>query len=104
MMTIEAEPVYFPLIVLFSLMVSYVIVFEADFAERPKGYTTGALGKPLTETMVTYLLSLGISYAFLVGFGHVSPETPVPAQIAATVMMGYVTTIGGSAGRVLVAG
>jgi uncharacterized membrane protein len=54
--------------------------------------------------MVTYLLSLGISYAFLVGFGHVSPETPVPAQIAATVMMGYVTTIGGSAGRVLVAG
>jgi putative integral membrane protein (TIGR02587 family) len=104
MMTIEAEPVHFPLIVLFSLAVSYVIVFEADFAERPKGYTTGALGRPLTETMVTYLLSLGISYAFLVGFGHVGPETPIPAQIAATVMMGYVTTIGGSAGRVLVAG
>lgn len=104
MMTIEAEPVHFPLIVLFSLAVSYIIVFEADFAERPKGYTTGALGQPMTETMVTYLLSLGISYAFLVGFGHVSPETPIPAQIGATVMMGYVTTIGGSAGRVLVAG
>ncbi|CAN5785605.1 TIGR02587 family membrane protein [soil metagenome] len=104
LMTIEAEPLYFPLIVLFSLVVSYIIVFEADFAERPGGYTAGALGEPLTETMVTYLLSLGISYAFLVGFGHVSPETPVPAQIAATVMMGYVTTIGGSAGRVLVAG
>jgi len=104
MMTMEAEPVYFPLIVLFSLVVSYVIVFEADFAERPSGYTTGALGTPLAETLVTYLLSLGVSYAFLVGFGHVNPDTPIPAQIAATVMMGYVTTIGGSAGRVLVAG
>jgi putative integral membrane protein (TIGR02587 family) len=104
MMTMEAEPVYFPLIVLFSLVVSYVIVFEADFAERPAGYTTGALGTPLAETLVTYLLSLGVSYAFLVGFGHLNPDTPIPAQIAATVMMGYVTTIGGSAGRVLVAG
>jgi putative integral membrane protein (TIGR02587 family) len=104
MMTMEAEPVYFPLIVLFSVMVSYVIVFEADFAERPSGYTTGALGTPLAETLVTYLLSLGVSYTFLVGFGHLNPDTPIPAQIAATVMLGYVTTIGGSAGRVLVAG
>lgn len=104
MMTMEAEPVYFPLIVLFSLVVSYVIVFEADFAERPRGYTTGALGNPFAETLVTYLLSLGVSYTFLVGFGHLNPQTPIPVQIAATVMMGYVTTIGGSAGRVLVAG
>jgi putative integral membrane protein (TIGR02587 family) len=104
MMAMEAEPIYFPLIVLFSLVVSYVIVFEADFAERPKGYTTGALGNPFAETMVSYLLSLGVSYAFLAGFGHLNPETPVYTQIALTVMMGYVTTIGGSAGRVLVAG
>ena len=100
----RTEPVYFPLIVLFSLVVSYGIVFEADFAERPPGYTTGALGKPMAETLVTYLLSLGVSYAFLVGFGHLGPDTPIHAQVAATVMMGYVTTIGGSAGRVLVAG
>lgn len=104
MMAMEAEPVYFPLIVLFSLLVSYVIVFEADFAERPKGYTTGALGHPFAETLVTYVLSLGVSYAFLAGFGHLTAETPVYTQITTTVMLGYVTTIGGSAGRVLVAG
>ena len=104
MMAMEAEPVHFPLIVLFSLLVSYVIVFEADFAERPKGYTTGALGHPFAETLVTYVLSLGVSYAFLAGFGHLTPETPVYTQISITVMLGYVTTIGGSAGRVLVAG
>jgi putative integral membrane protein (TIGR02587 family) len=104
LMAMEAERVHFPLIVLFSLLVSYVIVFEADFAERPRGYTTGTLGNPHAETIVSYMLSLGVSYAFLVGFGHVSPETPIYAQIRGTVMLGYVTTIGGSAGRILVAG
>ena len=103
-MAMEAEPVNFPLIVLFSLLVSYVIVFEADFADRPKGYTTGTLGHPLAETLVSYVLSLGVSYAFLAGFGHLSPETPFYTQVTTTVMLGYVTTIGGSAGRVLVAG
>ncbi|HET6361248.1 MAG TPA: DUF2391 family protein [Gemmatimonadota bacterium] len=104
MMAMEAEPVYFPLIVLFSLLVSYVIVFEADFAERPKGYTTGALGNPFAETLVSYVLSFGVSYAFLAGFGHLTAEAPLYTQISTTVMLGYVTTIGGSAGRVLVAG
>jgi putative integral membrane protein (TIGR02587 family) len=104
LMAMEAEPYHFPLVVVFSLVVSYVIVFEADFAERPSGYTTGALGHPHAETMVSYLLSLCVSYAFLVGFGHVTPETPLHAQITATVMLGYVTTVGGSAGRILVAG
>lgn len=104
LMAMEAERYHFPLIVLFSLAVSYVIVFESDFAERPGGYTLGALGNPLGETLVSYLLSLGVSYAFLVGFGHMSSETPVYAQLRATVMLGYVTTIGGSAGRILVSG
>jgi putative integral membrane protein (TIGR02587 family) len=104
MMAMEAEAFYFPLIVLFSLLVSYVIVFEADFAERPRGYRKGALGHPFAETLVSYVLSLGVSYAFLTGFGHLTSETPVYTQLSATVMLGYVTTIGGSAGRVLVAG
>lgn len=104
MMTMEAEPIYFPLVVLFSLAVSYIIVFEADFAERPRGYTTGALGNPFAETLVSYALSLGVSYAFLAGFGHINSETPLYTQVSMTVMLGYVTTIGGSAGRILVAG
>ena len=104
MMAMEAEPIHFPLIVLFSLLVSYIIVFEADFAERPKGYATGAMSYPLGETMVSYVLSLGVSYAFRAGFGHLTTETPFYTQITTTVVLGYVTTIGGSAGRVLVAG
>lgn len=102
-MMIEAEPYHFPLIVLFSLVVSYMIVFLADFAERQPGCFEGALGSPLAETLVSYLLSLAVALGFLVAFGHVTADTPVYYAIAATVMLSYVTTIGGSAGRVLVA-
>ncbi|CAN5129762.1 TIGR02587 family membrane protein [soil metagenome] len=102
-MMIEAEPYHFPLIVLFSLLVSYMVVFLADFAERPSGYDEGALGSPLAETLVSYLLSLSVAYGFLIAFGHITPATPLYYQAAGTVMLGYVTTIGGSAGRVLVA-
>lgn len=102
-MMIEAEPWHFPLIVLFSLVVSYMVVFLSDFAQRPETFREGALGRPLSETFVSYLLSLGVAYGFLIAFGHITPATPIYYQAAVTVMLGYVTTIGGSAGRVLVA-
>jgi putative integral membrane protein (TIGR02587 family) len=103
MLTMEAEPYHFPLIVLFSVGVSYGIVFLADFAERPEAFAKGALGTPLAETFVSYLISLIISLGFLYAFRHVSLSTPLHAQVEAAVMLGYVTTIGGSAGRVLIA-
>lgn len=103
MMTIEAEPYHFPLVVLFSVAVSYGIVFLADFAERPEDFDKGALGTPLAETFVSYLISLVVSLGFLYAFHHVSLSTPVHVQVEAAVMLGYVTTIGGSAGRVLIA-
>lgn len=102
-MTIEAEPYHFPLVVLFSVAVSYGIVFLADFAERPEGFDRGALGRPFAETCVSYLISLVVSLGFLYAFRHVSLSTPAHVQVEAAVMLGYVTTIGGSAGRVLIA-
>jgi putative integral membrane protein (TIGR02587 family) len=102
-MMIEAETYHFPLIVVFSLVVSYMIVFLADFAERRPGCFEGALGSPLAETLVSYLISFAVAFGFLVAFGHVTAETPIYYAVAATVMLSYVTTIGGSAGRVLIA-
>ncbi|MFN2432017.1 MAG: DUF2391 family protein [Gemmatimonadota bacterium] len=103
-MTMEAEPPHFPLVVVFSLVVSYGVVFLADFADRPPHHGEGLLGSPLAETFVSYLISLVVSYTFLRAFGHVDGSTPLYYQLAGTVMMGYVTSIGGAAGRVLVVG
>lgn len=101
-MTIEADARLFPLIVLFSIGASYLFVFLADFAERPPHYHEGWLGNPWAETFTSYLISLALSFGFLYAFGHVDSSTPMSAKVAMTVMLGYVTTIGGAAGRVLV--
>jgi uncharacterized membrane protein len=57
----------------------------------------------LAETFVSYLISLAVSYGFLQAYGHVSVSSPLDIQLAATVVLGYVTTLGAAAGRVLVA-
>jgi uncharacterized membrane protein len=49
------------------------------------------------------LISLAVSYGFLHAYGHVSVSSPLDLQLAATVVLGYVTTLGAAAGRVLVA-
>lgn len=102
-MTIEADPRLLPLVVLFSVGVSYLFVFLTDFADRPPNYRVGLLGNPLAETFTSYGISLVISLGFLYAFGHVDRSTPVDFQVAMTVILGFVTTIGGAAGRVLVA-
>jgi uncharacterized membrane protein len=49
------------------------------------------------------LISLAVSYGFLQAYGHESVSSPLDIQLAATVVLGYVTTLGAAAGRVLVA-
>ncbi|MBA2566075.1 MAG: DUF2391 family protein [Gemmatimonadetes bacterium] len=102
-LTIEAEPVHFPLLLLLSLAATYAIVFLADFADRPPHYRQGVLGNPLNETLVSYLVSLAISWLFLVAFGYLSLSMPLYFHAAGAVMLGYATALGGAAGRVLVA-
>lgn len=102
-MAIEIPAGLLPVLALASLGAAYLIVFLADFSERPPGYDRGFLGRPLAESTMSYLVSLGVSYGFLWVFGHVGPSTPFQFQLAATVVLGYVTTIGAAAGRVLVA-
>jgi putative integral membrane protein (TIGR02587 family) len=103
MMTIEAEVGLLPLVVMFSLLSSQIVVFLADFADRPPHYREGVLGNPLAESFVSYLISLAVSYGFLHAYGHLRASTPFDVQLAMTVILGYVTTLGGAAGRVLVA-
>jgi putative integral membrane protein (TIGR02587 family) len=102
-MTVEADPRLLPLVLLFSIGASYLFVFLADFAERPPHYHEGWLGNPVAETFTSYIISLAVSLGFLYAFGHVDGSTPVNVQLAMMVVLGYVTTIGGAAGRVLVA-
>jgi putative integral membrane protein (TIGR02587 family) len=86
-------------LLLFSLFVSYLMVAFADFVER--GSHKGVLGPVWLETLVAYLLSLTVSAGLLWAFGYISGSTPFPLIVASIVTLGYVTTLGGSAGRLI---
>jgi uncharacterized membrane protein len=86
-------------ILVFSLLVSYLMVFFADFVERDK--KRGFLGPVWAETAIAYLASLSISALLLWIFGYLDSGTPLPLATAHIVTLGYATTLGGSAGRLI---
>ncbi len=83
----------------FSLAVSAMLVGFAEFIDRDA--SQGLLSGIWTETAVSYLIALAVSLFLLWVFGYVKPETPFPFMVKWSVVMGYVTSLGGSAGRVL---
>lgn len=86
-------------LVLFSLFVSYVMVFLACFVQRDD--EGGVLRARSTETAVAYLISLAVSASLLWMFGYLDTGTPLPVAVPWVVTLGYATTLGGSAGRLI---
>lgn len=86
-------------IIAFSLFVSALMVFFADFIERDNEH--GLLGPMWVETLIAYLLALFVSTALLWFFGYLTPATPFSLAVAWVITLGYVTTLGGSAGRLV---
>ncbi len=87
-------------VVLFSVAVSYLMVFIANFADsHPDG---GVLRSRWVETLVAYIVSLAVSAALLWMFGYVDLTTPLHLAVPWVVVMGYATTLAGAAGRLIV--
>lgn len=86
-------------ILLFSLFVSMMMVSFAGFIERKEA--GGFLGTLWLETVFSYGISLLVSLLLLWLFGYVGIDTPLPIMGRWVIVMGYVTTLGGSAGRLV---
>lgn len=84
----------------FSIFVSALMVFFANFIEG-EDKRRGVLAPAWAETVISYLVSLAMSALLLWLFGYFTPGVPLPLAIAWTIMLGYVTTLGGSAGRIV---
>ena len=87
------------LIVVFSLVVSAIMVFFANFENRDGD--SGILASRLTETVVSYVVSLAVSALLLWMFGYVDFGTPLPLVTQWVVTLGYATTLAGAAGRLI---
>ncbi|MBT8143547.1 MAG: TIGR02587 family membrane protein [Gammaproteobacteria bacterium] len=87
-------------IAVFSLLISWLMVDFAHFsdAEEEGGRI---LRSEAVETAVSYLISLLVSAGFLWTFGYIDTSTDLSTVVPWVVVLGYATTLGGSAGRLI---
>ncbi len=92
------SPAWLLLVMAASLAISYAIVFAAGFAgqERRNGQQ-GPLQRPLTETIVCYLVALIVA-AFLLWVFQRGLDPPADL-LTRVIVLGLPATVGGAAGR-----
>lgn len=91
------------LLVLFSLLLSYGMIFEAGFTgQETRRGSEGILQSPLGETLLAYAIALLVSLAMTIAFhGLILWDSP-HTTCACMVVLALPATIGGAAGRLVV--
>ncbi|MBA3470037.1 MAG: TIGR02587 family membrane protein [Herpetosiphonaceae bacterium] len=88
------------LLVAASLVISYIIVFEAEFgAQEKRRSQRGIFQHPLSETVASYLISLLLTALMLLFFQQLDFSAPLNQWVSYTITLGLPATIGGAAGR-----
>jgi putative integral membrane protein (TIGR02587 family) len=94
------SPLWLLAIILSSLLLSYVIVFEANFgAQEMRRSQPGIFQSPISETLASYFISLLIAFSMLWLFQLIRVGDPLSQWTSYTVVLGLPATIGGAAGR-----
>ena len=88
-------------LICFSLFVSFLMIFVANFIDRDN-QTKGIMGAKWAETVVSYAISLIVSAGLLWMFGYLGPDTPWVMALSWTVVLGYCTSLGSAAGRLII--
>jgi putative integral membrane protein (TIGR02587 family) len=102
-LAIEMSDAHVAAAVLFSLVVTYAIVFESSFGRHhERRRHPGLFQRPLTETTAAYLVSLLVAFVSLAIFERVGAGQPLSHAVAQTVVLGIPASIGGAAGRLVV--
>lgn len=82
-----------------SLLFSYIIVFASGFDEKSP---PGPFQHPFTETMLAYVISLGVAFAMLLIFERLTLDDPLTEMMRQTVVLALPATIGGAGGRLVI--
>jgi putative integral membrane protein (TIGR02587 family) len=86
-------------VVLASLLLCYVILYASGIKEHPV-HIPSLVQSPPAETILTYALSLGVALTLLWVLGEPETMGSVNSLVAATVVLGLPTAVGGAAGRI----
>jgi putative integral membrane protein (TIGR02587 family) len=97
----ELDGVHLSLLVVASLVLSYLMVFYAEFGGRDQRIASdGATQGPVTETLLAYGVAFAISAAMLAMFGRLDAVNQV--AIARIVTLAFPASIGAALGRMLI--
>jgi putative integral membrane protein (TIGR02587 family) len=89
-------------IIIFSLLLSYMIVYESGFdPQNKRAGTKGTLRISLTESATAYGVSLGVAFILLYFFARIGTATPWPFALSEILVLGIPTCIGAAAGRIV---
>lgn len=95
----EMAYVHLLALMVLSLLLSYGIVFASGF---DKGRAPGPFHRPVTETVLSYLISLLVAGAVLYLLDGIDAGTPIHLALAMIIVLGLPATIGGAAGRLVI--
>jgi putative integral membrane protein (TIGR02587 family) len=84
-----------------SLLLTYVIVFASGFGTG-QHEQRGPFQRPLTETLLAYVLSLLVALAALFLFDRIEWGDPLGEILAMVLVLGLPAAVGGAAGRLVV--
>lgn len=86
-----------------SLLLSYVIVFVAQFvSQKSRLGQTGILQRPVSETVFAYLVSLLMAMVMLWLFNVLRFDDPWDKWVSFIIVLGFPATIGGATARLVV--
>jgi len=102
-LAVELSSMQIVVVMLFSLLVTYMIVFEAGFHNQARRHESpGLLQHPITETVVAYAVSLVVC-GLVMWFVGAFPNGPAATTILAkVVVLGFPASLGAAAGRLAV--
>ncbi|MBD0270148.1 MAG: TIGR02587 family membrane protein [Cyanobacteria bacterium Co-bin8] len=102
MLEAAISPPWLLALLVVSLVLSYCIVFVAGFtAQRQRRQQIGLFQRPLTETVLTYLVSLLTAACMLWFFHRLGLRDPWFLWFKETLILGLPATLGGAAGRLV---
>jgi len=90
-------------LIVLGLLIGYAIVFEAEFVGiGSRRAQKGPFQQPVTETALSYCVSLAVAGAILLLLGRIELGDPLRDVVAQIIVLGLPATIGGAAGRLVV--
>jgi putative integral membrane protein (TIGR02587 family) len=97
----EMDWIRLGLLVGMSLLLPYLIVFEAEFGgKHHRRAHGGPTQHPSTETLLAYLVAFALSAAMLLAFGRI--DSINGSMLASVVVLAFPASLGAALGRMLV--